>query len=437
MRINYLELIEMNDFIISKKMEIERYLDSIGYFIKYFVELDSFDGEAARALKLYMQEVHSYILTQFKMVMNEIVIKNSIYIGEYLTLDTQVDAVLDTETLNKCSNDMNDFAICIEDYDESINNALANISDVFSAASHNIDYLVSDFDFLGKNVCVLEETINVFEESEYENNVLTLKDYVDDVEEIISEIYSKSESDIRGYTAGGIKELNAYNSSYENLGRSMIYTSANSEKMADACTLIADANKQILDEKHIEEKKGKSLIHYVRGTFCSVSGVGVIIVTSEITVPVVVGVGIVISSADFAYAFSEYYVATEELIYVINNEPDKVAFCPLRDTYFSGDEEAYNKTMDLFVSASGLYEYGIGTYEKLIEKEIEQAGEYAFISTVEKKIGNDIISVGVDYGIDFFQDITGIEMDDWIDELIDNSLNYAIDKSHKIPLLYK
>ena len=56
---------------------------------------------------------------------------------------------------------------------------------------------------------------------------MTLKDYVDDVEEIISEIYSKSESDIRGYTAGGIKELNAYNSSYENLGRSMIYIGNN------------------------------------------------------------------------------------------------------------------------------------------------------------------------------------------------------------------
>ncbi len=417
MRVAFVDLVSADNYTIEKKMEWDAKLDDLSSKISAFVNLESFQGDAANSAKLYMYEMHSYIIAQIKMYINEVLSKMTIYIGEYLTLDTSAVAVLDTFTMSLCSTNMNSYSSYIESDEKALQAALADITDLYTAPATSYSTVMDYFDEHGRDASTRSNTMTVFDRSEVEGPIQTLDDYEMDIFSVIYEANSENAVTLDEYKVGDIKGFESYEASFNNLQRSIIETSLEAEKLTDSLNAVANVNEELIDMQQLDEKTQKSVLHYVKGTGCFIAGVTVIVVTQGAATPVVVG-SVILATGCTAFGASEYYEASNEMMYVIMNEPDAVAVNPIRDTVFAGNQENYDLAMNITTTAAGLYGGGVKAAQSAVEKGIEDVGGYVFVSSVETMIQNQAKSTAYQLTVDAFEATTGIELDDITENII-------------------
>ncbi len=426
MRVAFVDLVSVDNYTVQKKLEWDGMLDDLSSKIIAFVNLESFQGEAATCAKTYMYEMHSYIIRQIKMYINELMSKLTIYVGEYLTLDTSAIAVLDTFTMSLCATNMDSYSSYIESDEAQLRAAVANINDIYTAPTTSYATVMDDFDIIGEGAATRSKTMTVFDEGEMVGAIQTLENYDMDIYRLIAEVSAGNTVSLGTYKSGDISGFKSYAASYNNLKRSIVETSIESEKLTDAFNAVANANEELLDIQQIEEKKKNSALHYVKGTACIIAGIAVIVATDGAATPIVVG-GIILGTGCTVFGASEYYEATNELMYVIMNDPDAVAVNPLRDTVFCGDQEAYDMAMDVVTTAADLYGGGIKAAQSAVEKGIEEIGEYVFVSSVETLIQDEVTSAMFQGSVDAFEYTTGIELDDITEEIITGTMGNVCD----------
>ncbi|MCM1172603.1 MAG: LXG domain-containing protein [Clostridium sp.] len=424
MRVAFVDLVSADNYVVQKKIEWDAMLEDLVAKITAFVNLESFQGEAADCAKVYMYEMHSYIIAQMKMYINEVMSKFTIYVGEYLTLDTSAVAVLDTFTLNLCANNMSMYSGFIETDESQLRAVVANISDLYTAPATSYSTVMSDFDTVGNDACVLSNTMALFDADEVAGAVETLEQYDLDIYRVIAEASGGNAVALGSYQSGDLAGFASYAASYENLQRSIVDISLEAERLSDAFEEVAGANQELQDIRALEEKEKNSLLHYVKGTGCFITAVSVIVLTDGAATPVVVG-GLILAGGCTAFGASEYYEATNEVMNVIMNDPSAVAVNPIRDTIFCGDQEAYDQAMNITTTVASLYGGGVKAYQSAVEKGIEEVGEYVFISSVEN-YGQNLAKEAVFQGsVDAFEHITGIELDDTTEEIIKGIMSDA------------
>lgn len=439
MKVSYKDLIYLNNYVLQKKIEWKTYIDDVQLSIAKFLDLESFDGSAAQSAKRYMKEVHSYITTQIEVYLEELATKVGIYVGEYLCLDTDVLAVLDIDTINTCILNMNNLQCEIEDAEESLGIALASISDICSVPSTNFSDMIEGVGNVNNIASTLFKMINIYEEDEIKK-INELEDYSCDIKTIISDIKGTDTITIDDYKLGDIKGFETYSSGFENLERSLVYTSANAYLLREAYTLIQGANEELEHISKIKEKKRKQKMHIVKGTICVITGVSCIVGAAGVAIPVVTVTSAFLTGGCWLFGTSEYYAAMEETYAIINDDADYVAFVPVRDIYFNGNQENYEEAMDIVLTSADLLSSGGKAMKFAYDNGIEEVGEYAFVSTVEyeieKEVENQIIENAVAYSVDIFEGVTDIDVDEWAETMINSSLELCINDKSNIPLIY-
>ena len=158
-------------------------------------------------------------------------------------------------------------------------------------------------------------------------------------------------------------------------------------------------------------KKRNSVFHYVKGAGIIVTGVAAVIVTQGAATPVVV---MAFGGATVCCAFggAEFYEATDEVLNVVNNEPYNVACNPIRDTVFSGDQDAYDLAFNTTQLATGAVGNIPNALAGAAEYGIEETGEYVFVATVENIAIAEAKGQIAAWSVDGFEAVTGIEIDD-------------------------
>lgn len=426
MRVAFVDLVSVDNYTIKKKMEWDAQLLDLTNKIAAFVDLESFQGEAANCAKSYMYEMHSFIIAQMKMYNQELMSKLTVYVSEYLTLDTSVVAVLDTFTMSVCATNMNSYSGYIESDETALRAAVANIADLYTAPATSYSTVMDDFETIGTSASLRANTMLTFDKNEVDGPVKILEDYDMDIYRLIAEASEGNAVSPGAYKSGDIKGFKSYAASYESLKRSAADLSMEEQRIKDALNAVADANEELLNIQELEEKKKKSVLHIVKGTGCIIAGVAVIVATEGAATPVVIG-AVVLSTGCMTFGASEYYEAGDEILNIINNDPDAVAVNPIRDTVFSGDQEAYDTAMSVTTTAAGLYGGGVQAAQSAVEQGIEDVTGYVIVSGAESLLQGEIRDAAFQGSVDAFESVTGIELDDITEEIITGTMGVTWD----------
>lgn len=410
MKVAFMDLISAENFALSKKVEWDGKLDDISEAIGKFYTLDSFHGEAADSARLYMYEVHSYILAQLKVYLSELISKISIYTWQYLTLDSNISAVIDTDTLYFCQDQMATNSDYVETKDGEIQGTLNDISDLYQAPSTSYTLVTDEMNEVGDSATTLAEKIISYDEFECEN-VQQVIDYEFDIYSLIAEATKGEVSSVGSYKMGDIEKYDSYEVTYEQMERSEVYLGLNSENTETALGVVSSVNEELAETAELEKKKRNSVFHYVKGAGIIVTGVAAVIVTQGAATPVVV---MAFGGATVCCAFggAEFYEATDEVLNVVNNEPYNVACNPIRDTVFSGDQDAYDLAFNTTQLATGAVGNIPNALAGAAEYGIEETGEYVFVATVENIAIAEAKGQIAAWSVDGFEAVTGIEIDD-------------------------
>lgn len=426
MRVAFVDLVSVDNYTIQKKMEWDAMLLDLSNKIAALVDLESFQGEAANCAKSYMYEMHSFLITQMKMYNQELMSKLTVYVSEYLTLDTSVVAVLDTFTMSVCATNMESYSGYIESDEKAMKTAVANIADLYTAPPTSYTTVMDDFETIGDGASLRAETMLEFDRSEVDGPVKILEDYDMDIYRLIAEASEGNAVSPGSYKSGDIRGFKSYEASYNSLKRSAADLSLETDRIKDAFNAVADANEELQDMQALEEKKKKSVLHIVKGTGCIIAGVAVIVATDGAATPVVIG-AMVLSTGCMTFGASEYYEAGDEIYNIIQNDPDAVAVNPIRDTVFAGDQEAYDTAMSVTTTVAGLYGGGVQAAQSAVEQGIEDVTGYVIVSGAESLAQGEIRDAVFQGSVDAFEEITGIELDDVTEEIITGTMGVTWD----------
>lgn len=111
------------------------------------------------------------------------------------------------------------------------------------------------------------------------------------------------------------------------------------------------------DEEAARQREEQGWWQVVGGVVAGAVGVGAIVLTAGMATPVVVGAAVA-GTAAFAYGASEVAEGSQNVYYGSVGDIESLAFNPLRDTVFGGDQASYDLFGQVATTASGLFMAG-------------------------------------------------------------------------------
>ena len=396
MRVSFEDLIYTEDEIIDK---IDKWSKSSSEFLSYIDEYYTssiITGKAATESKNYMKNTYSVILGAFLTLLEDLKSKYALYISGLLELDSDVLAILDTDTLDLCNESMGEFSQYISDEEEKLQAELANISDLYTAPATSYAGVMELMENTGESASKISEAI-IENEDLYKPYITSLEEFYDSLATFINENSGKTVSDISSYDVSGMVASDSYIDLEENWETSVSFQVLNSEDIDNSYDTVNEKGEEFHHVKKIEEKEDLITAHYSSGTMLIYSGVSAVVVTDGMALPVVI-LAAIFGGASVLLGGSEYYEGTEEVINVINDDADSTAFNPVRDILFANEndmterQQKYENLKTVVQLATAVASGTPGAIEKASKYGITETGEYLFVTSV----GNVIIEVGTD-----------------------------------------
>ena len=396
MRVSFEDILYTENEIVSKVSDwTENSAEFLSYIDSYYSS-SSIKGKAAEESKNYMKNTYSVIIGSFLTLLEDLKAKYKLYISSLLELDTDVLAILDTDTLDLCNESMGEFSQYVSDEEEKLQAELANISDLYTAPSTSYASVMELMEDTGENSSKISDAI-IENEDLCKSYITSLEEFYDALSSFILECSGKTVSDIESYDVSKMLASDSYINLEDNWENSVSFQALNAEDVEKAKDTVDGANEELAHVKGIEAKEDAVLKHYANGTVYISSGVSAVIVTEGMAIPIVIfaavagGISVLLGGA-------EYYEGTDELINVINNDADSTAFNPVRDTLFSGysdikDRQAkYDELVNVIQLATAVASGAPGAIDDAAKYGITETGEYLFVASV----GTVTVEVGKD-----------------------------------------
>lgn len=402
----YEELLALNNLVIKNQNEWSEILNNISASVEKFHTTDAISGEGAESMKNYMYEVHTEMTKQLQLYLAEMVMKITSYVGAYLVFDGDPYAILDSATLAKCYYDFTGF---MDDLDEEIAQKdviLGNISDMYTGFFLTTSIVDEYMEPIATDALWKSQAIEEYEPTEYSGNASGLASYGESLENLLGAIEEGNTVSFENYKPGTITSLDLYQAVYAQQAEAQEYcmNATNVDNFVQACNILDAANAYVAE---VDARGVDSVIHFIEGTVMVVGGVALIVGTWGMATPVVVG-SCVVGGTSMAFGAAEYTEGSYELYYYTQADRTSVAFNPIRDTYFNGNQETYDNVKDAVSTITDLYSGGVGAYKECIEAGtryvLNEAGEWVLKEATEDIESYVAISVLKDATVGFVQD---------------------------------
>ena len=338
---------DLNDLINISNNAINNWLGEIYLLtirIQEFINSDSFTGNASKAIKTYLQEVHlQTLIPEITMLLNDYQSKLALYSKEYAEIDEDYHKVINTDVLDDLisfyiTDDLN---VCY-DYFSGI---LSEISDIIELTNPSNDKANNSCARFRYRISKLEYSINGIENKTSFEGTQPLCTYCDSLDKLLTNAISRSESSVTSYMPGQFQMSELYKNASLSYIKSINYYNDHEKEIKIATQYCKDVSEKIYEEKLQKyqdelEKKQKSAKKLIRlngavkglsGILQLASGYGLFAAA-----PATAGTSIIPGGSFIVFGTSDLIEGLGE---VFTGEDQKNPLC---EAAFFGDEKAYH-----------------------------------------------------------------------------------------------
>ncbi|URZ18372.1 T7SS effector LXG polymorphic toxin [Clostridium felsineum] len=326
-------------------------LDELNQAMTQLSQTDAIKGNAANAMKAYINEVHMTLIQTLELLLNNYEMTLGKYVKGYLEVDSSESFKLVKEDFDahvrNLSSHRSDFT-SIGDKLKAISDEAEDILSLGGAGSKRLFNVVSEMDSMKKTVSNLDDSWN-----KYENGY---KEF-DQVQDLIAQTKALLKSTLsvpRGYSysAGSFSKL--ISKDFVNAFEANVKYAQNKDNQKEfkkdwdrICKDYTTDQKRMTEEKQKEANQHKGAWEVVFGVGAVVIGAAAIILTAGAATPLVAVAWTAGLSAG-AYGVSNVFEGSQIMV----TGADK-AFNPLRDTIFQGNQGAYDTFGNVAVFVAG------------------------------------------------------------------------------------
>ncbi|URZ02608.1 T7SS effector LXG polymorphic toxin [Clostridium felsineum] len=326
-------------------------LDELNQAMTQLSQTDAIKGNAANAMKAYINEVHMTLIQTLELLLNNYEMTLGKYVKGYLEVDSSESFKLVKEDFDahvrNLSSHRSDFT-SIGDKLKAISDEAEDILSLSGAGSKRLFNVVSEMDSMKKTVSNLDDSWN-----KYENGYREF----DQVQDLIAQTKALLKSTLsvpRGYSysPGSFSKLISKN--FVNAFEANVKYAQNKDNQKEfkkdwdrICKDYTTDQKRMTEEKQKEANQHKGAWEVVFGVGAVVIGAAAIILTAGAATPLVAVAWTAGLSAG-AYGVSNVFEGSQIMV----TGADK-AFNPLRDTIFQGNQGAYDTFGNVAVFVAG------------------------------------------------------------------------------------
>lgn len=317
--------------------------------------LSCMQGAAADALRSRVYECLVPVAQSARLLATEYSARLLVYQDSWHTVEPDGSAVLPEQDMTELEDDLRSWRGTISSDADSVVSAASAVSDLVSLSVPSASGLLGAYDAAessasdARNKCGTAEAKGADAFDEVEQFVSALDAYVSRVES----------STASGFVPGKLAsspEAKALSAQFE---ASLTRVQQMRPQIEDAAQREQDYYQKRADEEAAKQREEQGWWQIAGGVVAGVVGVGAIVLTAGAATPIVVGAAVA-GSAAFAYGASEVVEGSQNVYYGLVGDISSLAFNPLRDTVFGGEQASYDLFGQVATTTAGLFMAGGG-----------------------------------------------------------------------------
>ena len=179
----------------------EEQLSEIEGCLKRLLNMETFQGESADAIRTYIQEVHITLLSAIRQCLREYSTRLLMYQSEYYNIDSDKDACLPEKEISDTGKHLQKQEEFLLERDKSIRGILEEISDILPLPVPSQEKLLSDIGEVIKKSNKLNVDVRCYESEKAKEVTEEFTPLTESIKKAIQK-YTGQERQLSGYTSG-------------------------------------------------------------------------------------------------------------------------------------------------------------------------------------------------------------------------------------------
>lgn len=338
-------------------------------------------GKIKDNLVSYFDEIHGFILDSLNLGLSSYSSISDLYALVYDNYDPGKKLQFTQEGLSNVVTKMENLKTISSDYASQMSSHYNNISDLITVSFPSID-AVTD------SLTTMQNKINTFKSDcegfsvQYQSQIDSVKSHFD---HLINFINEAKKITVSAYNTGDIGRLPSFKGLYNNCSNLINFLNDNQEQISEAATHI---------QAYVEMLQAQEEAKRLANSFWSllIEGVGIVVAGIAIVASagtLLIAVGAFASTAVFAASrvckisnVVSDAVEQKSTVRLRSMNDFSTAYNPIRDNYFGGDQERYNKYKTEVNAADKFSKAAVNTFAILNSL----SGVTSMIRSFEKQI---------------------------------------------------
>lgn len=385
-------------------------IDSIQAAALGIASLEGFQGAAADSVKSYWGEVHLSVLAALSAALSEVLARYALYMGNYSSVDGSKSARFESSALTAayavCSSSRTDFSGKLS----ALSAAVGGVSDLvggWAPSGAGVDGALAD---LAEKARWLRDRVGEHE-GWHASDAAGCDALISSARQLVSSLGSGSGGGV-SYAPGSIASAPGFAALAAAFDASRSYVGAHADGVEAAYAALAQRMRQREEERvarEAEEREQKGWIELGTALIAMIVGGAAIVFTAGAATPVVVGAVCVVG----AFQASNVAEGAQDIYYGSIGDVTTLAFNPLRDTLFCGNQQAYDGAQFVLTTVAAL----------AVPASAAVGAARATGASVSKCVGTAAKSAAIGAGRDF---VTEVGLTATADRVVDGTLGKGV-----------
>ncbi len=318
------------------------------------VDMESFQGTSAEAVKAYLGEVHGLLICFIQQTLQVYQSRYLLYKNGYYNIDEDIYARLPQEALRNVKQKLRDESEKLQDISDSIGSNVSSVSDLIYLKNPSIFNLKDTLDGLKQDLNEFDQEIESYESSELAAVRGDMQGLIDSLRAAIQG-YLTNGTNIASYQPGSVVGNTDVLDLYQRAATGSEYVEVHKEEIELAAAKQEEtfAQMQADYEAACEAREVEGQAKLLQGGLAVIFGTIAIVGTAGMATPIVVTAGIAGGSA-IAYGASTSIEGAQDWYLGSIGDLETAAINPIRDTVFAGNQELYDLWGNLSMTVAGL-----------------------------------------------------------------------------------
>ncbi|WP_207644568.1 T7SS effector LXG polymorphic toxin, partial [Clostridium nigeriense] len=317
------------------------------------INMTSFNGQSATAVKSYLGEVHEFLLQSIYVAISRFQADFLLYKNQYYAIENNIYATMSRETIKSIEDKLSNEIKYLNNISNEIDRSLNSISDIYWRGRPSKSIIEGYLNSEKNSLVVFNRSIENYENNQYAVANGELKSLLEILKSTVV-LYSGTTNSVLSYKSGDLINKTQVLDLYNKVQSSVEYVENNKEEIELAALNQEKVFSQMQKdyEEALEARKDEGRVKMITGALAIALGGAAIFFTAGAATPIVVTAAVTgISSG--VYGISNIVEGGLDVHYASIGDLNSVAINPIRDKVFMGNR-AYDLWVNLNMAVAGL-----------------------------------------------------------------------------------